>query len=235
MTTARLQQERYIGATDSLTIFPYDTLFVMEGVRFFAPTIKLTEEIVLRVEQERNQQLEKIRQDPSQVEEIRAEEIPPSSTLGTLSGLLLSGLSEIKKLSSGFLGQTTVDSNSRAWQRMIAQEFYHHLTFLADSPLEVNKPFSMQKVVARSMGNLLGLPREDELLTRLAEEFANWLKDERGEFIAGWGRIILAGEGCFYLEKFPPAKDRETVTPAGFAITIHGRSEPALTAAEGES
>lgn len=235
MTRTGLQQERQIVVTDSAPTSLYETLSLMEGVRFFAPTIELTEELVLRVEQERNKQLEKIRQDPSQVEEISAEETAPLSTLETLSGLVSSGLAEIKKLSSGFLGQTRGDSNPQAWQRMIAQEFYHHLTFLTDSPqVEANKPFFMQKVVARSMGNLLGLSREDELLTKLAEEFARWLKDEGGEFTAGWGRIILADEGRFYLEKFVPAEDEETISPAGFAITIHGRSEPALTAAEGE-
>src|SRR5216684_1377816 len=118
MTTTGLQQERQIVATGSATISPYETLSLMEGVRFFAPTIELTEEIVLRVEQERNKQLEKIRQDPSQVEEISAEETAPSSTLETISGLVSSGLAEIKKLSSGFLGQTRGDSNLQAWQTM---------------------------------------------------------------------------------------------------------------------
>jgi len=219
-----------------VTISFYETLALMEGVRFFAPTIELTEQLMLRVEQERNKALEKIRQDPSQIEEISAEETAPSSTLETLSGLVLSGMAEIKKLSSGFLSQTRGDSNPRAWQRMIAQEFYHHLTFLADSPLvEANKPFSMQKVVARSMGNLLGLSREDELLTKLAEQFARWLTDEGGEFTAGWGRIILADKDRFYLEKFLLAEDEETISPVGFGIKIHGRSEPVSTAAEGES
>jgi hypothetical protein len=219
MTKTGLQQERQIFATGSVTISPYETVSLMEGVRFFAPTIKLTEKIVLRVEQERDKQLEKIRQDPSQVEEIRAEEPALSSTL-----------------SSGALGQTRGDNNLQAWQRMIAQEFYRHLTFLADSPqVKAHKPFFMQKVVARSMGNLLGLSGEDELLTKMAGEFASWLTDERGEFIAGWGRILLADEGQFYLEKFLSAEDEETISPAGFAIKIHGRNEPALSAAEGES
>ena len=232
MTTTALKQERQTITIDNPTISPYETISVLEGVRFFAPTIELTEQLVLRVEQERNKQLEKSRQDPSQVEEIYDEKTAPSSAMETLSVWFSSGLEEIKKLSSGFLGQTRSDSNPHAWQRMIGQEFYHHLTFLADRPLD--KPFFMQKVVASSMGNLLGLSREDELLTKLAEQFAGWLKAEGGEFTAGWGRIILADEGRFYLEKFLLAEDEETVSPAGFGIKIHGRSESALTAAEGE-
>jgi hypothetical protein len=236
MTRTGLQQKRQIVATDGPTISLYETLSLLEGVRFFAPTIELTEELVLRVEQERNKQLEKIRQDPTQVEEISDEKTAPSSTLETLSVLVSSGLAEIKKLSSGYLGQARHNSNTQAWQRMIAEEFYHHLTFLVDSPLvEANEPFFMQRVVASSMGNLLGLSREDELLTKLAEQFAEWLKAEGGEFTAGWGRIILADQSRFYLEKFLPAEDEETISPAGFAITIHGRSAPTLTSSEGES
>lgn len=213
MTKTGLQQDPQIVATARVRISFYETLAVMEGVRFFAPTIELTEQLMLRVEQERNKELVKIRQDPSQIEKISAEEA----------------------VTSGFLSQAGDDGNPRAWQRMIAQEFYHHLTFLTDSQLvEAKKPFSMQKVVARSMGNLLGLSREEELLRNLAEQFSSWLSDE-GEFIAGWGRIILADNDRFYLEKFLTAEDEENIPPTGLGIKIHGRNEPVSTVAKGES
>jgi len=234
MARTVLQQEPQTVVTESAPTSLYETLSLMEGVRFFAPTIELTEEIMLKVEQERSGQLEKIRQDPSQVEEISGDEVEASGNLSTTS-MFSSGLATIRKVYSEFVSKVRGGSETQAWQRMISEEFYHHLTFLADSPqVQANKPFFMQKVVARSMGNLLGLSREDELLTRLAEEFARWLKDEGGEFTAGWGRIILADEDGFYLEKLVLSEDEETISPAGFAITIHGRSEPSLTAAESE-
>jgi hypothetical protein len=168
----------------------------LEEMRFFLPSSRLTKELFVAIEVVRRSDQIRAREDREQTEDVNDEYLnyrPPVET-----DIDAAALSAPAPEHEEMLGQ----------RRFIAEELYHHLAFVSRSPPAKNpRPLHIREVVTHGMANALGLPQEEPLLSELAGEFIGWLS-EQGEFITGWGKIILAEGDSFYLQEIPtPERD----------------------------
>lgn len=184
----------------------------LENVRFFQPSLPLTQRLFTAVDAARSEDLRRIQDDDEQVEQEEDD---------------LLELSNSQKAEGSPLGLQTTQVIIDTPQRLVAENLYYHLAFLAGNPkAKRGEGFSKDSIVL-GMSNYLGLSSQDPLLRELADEFGDWLS-ERGEFSAAWGRIILSDNDRFYLEEF---EDIEAVAdkPPKRIFIPHSSTEQIVT------
>jgi alkyl hydroperoxide reductase subunit AhpC len=161
----------------------------LEEIRFFQPTVPLTQRLVKAVDTARSADLRRIREDKEQIEDDE--------------DALLEGFQQLDTVQEYFSPPFQTSQQQTALQQhSIAEKLYYHLAFLAGNPkAKVGEALSIREAIVGGMSNSLGLSPHDELLAELNVEFDNWLS-ERGEFTMGWGKIILADNHRMYLEEF---------------------------------
>lgn len=161
----------------------------LEEIRFFQPTLPLTQRLVEAVDTARSADLRRIREDKEQIEEDE--------------DALLEGFQQEDIVQEEFPRPFQTSQQQTALQQhLIGEKLYYHLAFLAGNPkATVGEALSIRDAVVGGMSSSLGLSPRDELLAELAVEFVTWLS-ERGEFTVGWGKIIFADTDRMYLEEF---------------------------------
>jgi hypothetical protein len=168
---------------------------LFDDLRFFQPSVPLTRNLVSAIQTAHSADLERVRNDERQVEQD--EDVPEDSGF------------EARELSpNSSISELELDDETHFQRRQIAVELYGLLAFQAHSPqARAGRAISIQDSITSGMSVSLGLPKENVLLSVLANEFGRWLRDE-GEFLAGWGRIIFAATEHLYLEAFPFEEDK---------------------------
>lgn len=185
----------------------------LEEVRFFLPSPGLTKALVAAVEAVRRRDHLSAFEDREQVEDVDDDywqHLPQD---------------EPARVSS----EATPESDEEEvflQRRFIAEEVYHHLAFLSRSPpAKRGQSVAIREAVGGDLSSALGLPREEPLLGRLADEFTGWL-NELGQFTAGWGNIILADGNRIYLEELRPPESDASDRPKRVLIPRpHARRE----------
>jgi hypothetical protein len=174
----------------------------LEEVRFFLPSPELTKSLFAAVAAVRLSDQIRAREDRDQTQDVGddyLQNLPPDEPAEASLNSPLPLVSEEEEI----LFQ----------RRFIAEELYHHLAFLSRSPMSKRGlSLPIRESVVRDMSNVLGLPQEERLLLRLADEFTSWLS-ELGQFTAGWGNIILAHGNQIYLEELHPAESNVVAPP----------------------
>lgn len=158
----------------------------LEEMRFFSPSAPLAGQLFAAVEAARAEAIRGVVEDEEQVE--REEE----------DGV------DITASSAETSGQVSAEEATVLQQRLLAEELYYHLAFLAGSQqAKSGVPLPIRESIVSGMANALGLPEQEVLLAELADEFTGWIT-ELGQVNTGWGNMILAERGRIYLEELLP-------------------------------
>lgn len=161
-----------------------------DDLRFFQPSVELTEHLVSAIQTAHLADLERVKNDEQQVEQ---DENVPEDFGSEVSGLDLNYSNSELEPEPEIVFQ----------RRHIGVELYGLLAFEAQSPqATAGHAISIYDSVTSGMSVSLGLPKQHILLSNLASEFGGWLKGQ-GEFLAGWGRVIFSASDHMYLEAFP--------------------------------
>lgn len=165
----------------------------LEDIRFFQPSVPLTQRLFTAVDAARLEDMRRVQEDDEQVEHDEGESLELSSSPD--DGDFPQGLQT---------SQLVIDIQ----RRLVAENLYYHLAFLAGGPkAKRGEGLAIKDSIVAGMHSL-GVSAHDPLLRELADEFDDWLS-KRGEFSAAWGRIILSDNGRFYLEEF---EDTDAIT-----------------------
>lgn len=161
----------------------------LEEMRFFSPSAPLARQLFVAVEAARAEAIRGIMEDEEQVEREDEDDLDIAAPAAVAT-----------------FGQVSAEAEEATvlQQRLLAEELYYHLAFLAGSQqAKSGAPLLIRESIVSGMANALGLPEQDVLLTKLADEFNVWIA-ELGQVNTGWGNIILAERGRIYLEELLP-------------------------------
>jgi len=162
----------------------------LKSVRFFLPSEEVIARLYEAFDTARREAAEQIREDETNGEADRF-------------------LSAIERPEVEFSAEREIDQ----FRRFIPEQLYFHLGFLSSGqPALRGNSFDIRETVALESSCLFGLPAGTESLYELADEFTEWLR-ETGEFGAGWGRIIYAGEDRMYLVENPRKPADHDIAP----------------------
>jgi hypothetical protein len=171
----------------------------IENHRFFFPSEPLAESLLEEMKNIEINHLKQIQNDPEQIEAVERskEDLSPSQE---------------KK------DHHSVEEKIHFLIRLIAEELYYHLALLARSPFaKGDNAIPIRAAIIPGMGNMLGIPEDSQLLAKLASEFTEWI-NERGEFTAGWGSILLGKDNTVYLREVEIEGERKSVSESKFFV-----------------
>ena len=159
----------------------------LEEMRFFSPSISLAGKLFAAVEAARAEAIRGAMEDEEQIEREEEDELNITAPAAVAT-----------------FGQVSAEEATVLQQRLLAEELYYHLAFLAGSQqAKSGVPLPIRESVVSGMANVLGLPEQEVPLAELADEFTGWVT-ELGQVTTGWGNIILAERGRIYLvERLP--------------------------------
>jgi hypothetical protein len=184
---------------------------LLEEMRFFSPSATLARRLFAAVEAARAEAIGKAMEDEEQVE--REEEDEPDITAPAAVAAS---------------GSVSAEETTVLQQRLLAEELYYHLAFLAGSQqAKSGAPLPIRESVVSGMANVLGLPEQEVLLAGLADEFTGWIT-ELGQVTTGWGNIILAERGRIYLEELLPHGEGAEVPGKRVLIPYRRKAMPAV-------
>ena len=165
---------------------------LFDDMKFFLPSVQLTKRMVHAIHEAHSADLHRVSHDQRQVESDEDDRPEIESFDGHSSN-----------------SQEEVEDETFVQQRQIASELFSYLAFQSESAkAQAGDAMPIHDSVISGMSVSLGLSEQNVLLSELAKEFRDWLKDQ-GDFTAGWGRVIYADSDRMYLEEFP-VDDLET-------------------------
>jgi hypothetical protein len=185
---------------------------LLEEMRFFSPSASLARRLFVAVEAARAEAIRRVMEDEEQVEREEEDELDISAPAAVAAS-----------------GSVPAEEATVLQQRLLAEELYYHLAFLAGSQqAKSGAPLPIRESVVSGMANVVGLPEQEVLLAELADEFTGWIT-ELGQVTTGWGNIILAERGRIYLEELLPHGEGAEV-PGKRVLIPYRRKERAMPA-----
>lgn len=176
-----------------------NNLGFLEEQKFYSPSPKVVQRLFGAMENARDRDLQRIMSDSRQVEED-GDDIGDSEI----------AFPEEMMEDAAFISNSVSREEKTLYlrQRLVVEELYHHLAFIARSPAaREGNALPLREIVSSGMGRILGIPNEEALLRELANEFVGWLK-ARGQFVAGWGTATYAEGDNVYLAVSPRRTER---------------------------
>jgi hypothetical protein len=132
---------------------------LFEEMRCFSPSAALARRLFAAVEAARAEAIRRAMEDEEQVEREEEDELDITMPAAVSAS-----------------GSVLTEEATVLQQRLLAEELYYHLAFLAGSQqAKSGAPLPIRESGVSGMANVLGLPEQEVLLSELADEFTGWI------------------------------------------------------------